>query len=212
MFRFKSILKASYSFPRFPRREDVDRSNSTRLNRLSEESRTYTAIDSGAVDGPQREKLLSNFMAPPTLVLRVKAQVCIRGSDYFGDAYDWQSQVMLIKNIDENLVNGSMGRVVRFCDPATYGDHEDPSRTASNSKPISSSSKPAPTAKVSQLLPVVEFVMPNGSHKEMLVIPESFKVELPNGEIQAARSQVSLIYLTATVTIDDICKFHPSCR
>jgi len=35
--------------------------------------------------------------------------------------------------------------------------------------------------------------MPNGGHKEMLVLPENFKVELPNGEIQASRTQLPLI-------------------
>lgn len=101
---------------------------------------------------------------------------------------------MLIKNIDENLVNGSMGRVVRFCDPSTYGmdNEQDASKNASSSKPGTSSvSGSASTVKVAQLLPIVEFVMPNGGHKEMLVIPESFKVELPNGEVQACRTQVS---------------------
>jgi ATP-dependent DNA helicase PIF1 len=28
------------------------------------------------------------------------------------------AQVMLIKNVDETLVNGTMGRVLRFTDPA----------------------------------------------------------------------------------------------
>jgi hypothetical protein len=60
----------------FPRREDVDRSNSTRLNRLlGEEEMPYRAIDGGTADPQQREKLLSNFMAPQLLVLRVGAQV-----------------------------------------------------------------------------------------------------------------------------------------
>ncbi|KAF5387400.1 hypothetical protein D9757_005787 [Collybiopsis confluens] len=160
----------------FPRREEVDRSNQTRLNRLTDDARTFTAIDGGAVDGPQREKLLGNFMAPQTLVLRVEAQV------------------MLIKNIDETLVNGSMGRIIRFADPNTYmQEGEIPPTTTTLSKPSSSTSKPGANARPTQFLPVVEFILPNGQHKEMLVMPENFKVELPSGEVQASRTQLPLI-------------------
>lgn len=99
---------------------------------------------------------------------------------------------MLIKNIDENLVNGSMGRVVRFCDPATYSSEVE--QDVGGPKPASSSaSELAKTTRMTQLLPVVQFAMPNGLQKEMLVTPESFKVELPNGEVQACRTQVSRI-------------------
>ena len=42
----------------------------------------------------------------------------------------------------------------------------------------------------SKRYPVVEFITPHGT-REMLVMPDTFKVELPNGEIQASRTQVS---------------------
>ncbi|KAJ3822126.1 hypothetical protein F5880DRAFT_721937 [Lentinula raphanica] len=133
-------------------------------------------------------------MAPPALTLRVNAQVSFRFSYYLCTTFMSVLKVMLIKNVDENLVNGSMGRVVRFCDAATYAENDTSLQASSSSlsKPASSS-KSAPTAQIKQLLPVVEFSMPNGGRKEMLVGPDSFKVELPNGEIQAARSQVSLL-------------------
>jgi ATP-dependent DNA helicase PIF1 len=54
----------------------------------------YEAVDSG--DPNVREKLLQNMMAPKAIDLKKGAQV------------------MLIKNIDETLVNGSLGRVVGF--------------------------------------------------------------------------------------------------
>ncbi|KAJ7864044.1 hypothetical protein B0H13DRAFT_1088533 [Mycena leptocephala] len=74
----------------FPRREDVDRSNSTRINRLQTPMHTFRAIDGGQVqDQTQREKMLGNFMAVPMLTLRQDAQV------------------MLIKNLDETLVTGA---------------------------------------------------------------------------------------------------------
>src|SRR6266545_8038927 len=88
---------------RFPRREDVEKSNTGRMQKLETVGDHFTALDGGSLQDPmQREKLLSNFMAPRLLHLRVDAQV------------------MLIKNLDDTLVNGSMGRIVRFVDPAIY--------------------------------------------------------------------------------------------
>ena len=39
---------------------------------------------------------------------------------------------------------------------------------------------------------LVEFRVPRGTRK-LLVMPESFKVELPNGEVQVSRTQLPLI-------------------
>ncbi|KDQ61420.1 hypothetical protein JAAARDRAFT_54792 [Jaapia argillacea MUCL 33604] len=168
----------------FPRREDVDRSNTTRLSRLPTQSQTFFASDTGQIEGPQREKMLANFMAPSQLTLRV------------------DSQVMLIKNVDETLVNGSMGKVVRFVDPATYGTESDMDgevdeigggdgkggKAGSGGKV---EKKPAGSGK---LLPIVDFVIPGRREtRRVLVTPESWKVELPNGDVQVARSQLPLI-------------------
>ena len=46
--------------------------------------------------------MLANFMAPQVLKLRINAQV------------------MLIKNVDETLVNGSVGKVIAFHDQSTW--------------------------------------------------------------------------------------------
>ena len=119
-------------------------------------------------DQNQRDKVLANFMAPKTLGLRIDAQV------------------MLIKNIDEHLVNGSMGKVVRFMDPALYGVDELPEGAASGS---GSGKKSAVGGGL--LYPLVEFSTPGGYKREMLVTNETWKVELPNGEVQVSRSQVS---------------------
>lgn len=170
---------------RFPRREDVERSNNTRLTHLTDAPMKYKANDSGTIqDVTQREKILSNFMAPVLLVLRKDAQV------------------MLIKNMDETLVNGSMGRVIRFVDPAVYGTEADeeggalasittsapPSRSGSSAPPVKK-----PVVGASQPYPVVEFLLPHGGKRQIMVTPESFKVELPSGEIQASRTQFPLI-------------------
>ncbi|WWC72652.1 uncharacterized protein I206_106616 [Kwoniella pini CBS 10737] len=171
----------------FPRREDVDRSNSTRLNQLNTDGYSYTSADGGVISDPvQKEKLLANFMAPKFLELKVDAQV------------------MLIKNMDETLVNGSMGRVVGFCHKPFYttdttgkwapdADLEDLDeeerykrqklRDTFQEKVASGTVKPSP---------VVRFNVPGGT-RDLLVEAEPFKVELPNGEVQASRTQLPLI-------------------
>lgn len=106
---------------------------------------------------------------------------------------------MLIKNMDETLVNGSMGRVVRFVDPAIYNtehDIEGPVGRAAASAAGGGPSAPA-SKKGSAIvgggngLPVVEFSLPHGGRREILVQQESWKVELPNGDVQVSRNQVS---------------------
>lgn len=64
------------TFHRFPRREDVDRSNAGRLGGLDTETKVFQAIDGGPLAAlDSGKKLLSNFMAPEKLVLRKNAQV-----------------------------------------------------------------------------------------------------------------------------------------
>ncbi|WVF67909.1 hypothetical protein IAT40_002671 [Kwoniella sp. CBS 6097] len=170
----------------FPRREDVDKSNSTRLRQLNTDGYSYAAVDGGAVTDPvQREKLLANFMAPGFLELKIDAQV------------------MLIKNVDESLVNGSMGKVIGFdwkgnnfdssgrWDPdAVYLGMDEEEKYKQKKleealrEKISSGAKP---------WPVVRFNIPGGGTRDMFVEPDQFKAELPNGEVQASRSQLPLI-------------------
>ncbi len=45
--------------------------------------------------------------------------------------------------------------------------------------------------------PLVRFPIPGtNQNREMLVQPETWKVELPSGEVQASRSQVSITMVT----------------
>jgi ATP-dependent DNA helicase PIF1 len=171
----------------FPRREDVDRANKTRLEALNTEGWSYTSTDGGTLTDPaQRDKVLSNMMASQLIELKIDAQV------------------MLIKNVDETLVNGSMGRVIGFCHKALYVietngrwkgedgafeglDEEEREKREKiaemlRSKTVSGGSKP---------LPVVRFKVPGGGQRDMLVEQDSFKNELPNGEVQVSRNQVS---------------------
>ncbi|OBZ77024.1 ATP-dependent DNA helicase pfh1 [Grifola frondosa] len=71
----------------YPLRGQVERANNTRLAALPGPVFTYAARDTGT-----NQKVLENIVAPARLVLKPDAQV------------------MLVKNVDEHLVNGSVGR------------------------------------------------------------------------------------------------------
>lgn len=186
-----SIAGDENSFPlirySFPRREDVERANENRIKCLPGDTNTYNATD-----GPQcsdlqaqsRDKILAMMMAPPQIVLRLNAQV------------------MLIKNIDETLVNGSMGKVIGFVQKHLYVENSEGKWQGTELKEDSmlseeeeAFSKPKMKKLVansgSKPLPVVQFRVPGGT-RDMLVEMDVFKSELPNGEIAAQRVQVSV--------------------
>jgi ATP-dependent DNA helicase PIF1 len=151
----------------FPRRQEVERSNVTRMSSLQTEKHIYQATDGGVLEVPeQREKMLDNFMAAKMVELRVGAQV------------------MLIKNVDELLVNGSMGTVKRFVDPAAHVAEGDGAKDESGA--------PKKKAAPGVVWPLVQFSTPKGV-VELMVEPATWKVELPNGEVQVSRTQLPLI-------------------
>lgn len=84
----------------FPLRTEVDRANAARMAALPGPSFTYEARDSGAAQPDRRAKLLEAMVAVKNLELKANAQV------------------MLIKNVDESLVNGSVGKVLGFYSPS----------------------------------------------------------------------------------------------
>ena len=169
----------------FPTRNQVETANKTRLERLPGETMTYDAVDGGDQKVPPeiRAKLLSNMMAPQQLKLKIGAQV------------------MLIKNLDESLVNGSLGKVVAFSDERTHelqgigefgSDGEDSMAKAKRKlKTFGRDGSPGPASD--RKWPVVQFTSTSGVPRTMLLQPEEWKVELPNGEIQAKRTQLPLI-------------------
>lgn len=162
----------------FPRREDVERANGTRMRTLHTETHEYTASHGGKLFGTEQgEKLLANFMAPDKLTLKVGAQV------------------MLIKNMDELNVNGSMGTIVEFVEPNQFlQNHDDPYvvNTKPGSKPnsVAAAKEPKKSAAMGIKWPVVEFTNPK---RRLLIQPEAWKVELPDGEVQVSRTQLPLI-------------------
>jgi ATP-dependent DNA helicase PIF1 len=123
----------------------------------------YQASDGGTMqDVMQRDKLINNSMYPKVLELKVG------------------SQVMLIKNTDEMLVNGSLGRVIKFETTRNYagGSTDDNKENAGKKKP-----------KDERSYPIVRFET-RSTFREIMVMPETWKSELPSGEVQASRTQV----------------------
>ncbi|CAO1638299.1 unnamed protein product [Parajaminaea phylloscopi] len=214
----------------FPHREDVDRANMSRLAGLKVSGQTYEAKDGGELPRDQRDKILSQFMAPPKIFLKVGAQV------------------MLIKNTDETLVNGSVGKVVAFLTPSEHRlallalpnlYHDEhlqklPAlqeswsfREASPEKGAiaggggaasrgdgmeASKRKQLGPAALTTKWPLVRFTTPNGGHRTELVKPEEWKNELPNGEVQASRVQLPLILAWAMSIHKSQGQTMPCCR
>ncbi|TFY58561.1 hypothetical protein EVJ58_g6338 [Rhodofomes roseus] len=99
----------------YPLRSQVENSNNGRLAKLPGPIREYAARDSGS-----HPKILEQMVAPARLVLKPDAQV------------------MLVKNVDERLVNGCVGRVLGFFGVGVCSA----SVTAPESQGSSSSMKP----------------------------------------------------------------------
>ncbi|KKZ66471.1 hypothetical protein EMCG_07806 [[Emmonsia] crescens] len=170
----------------FPTRSEVENANSARMSRLSGETMVFTAVDGGTMQNEaQRSQLLADCVAH-TIHLKKGAQV------------------MLIKNMDETLVNGSLGKVVAFMDEARFDYYSktdenfagDPANDDHNAQAInklkSYENKPGSVSAKGKW-PVVCFVQPDGTERHLLCQPETWKIELPNGEIKAQRTQVPLI-------------------
>lgn len=187
----------------FPTRAEVERANNSRMARLKGQIREFRAEDTGTVDDQTREKILSNCMAPKTLQLKKGAQV------------------MLIKNTDDQLVNGSLGIVAGFMDERVHtfcleqGGENEVAKMCEQGGSLRDSPWPEEMlegsdggrrkkmrlllmqqeSSTAKCYPVVCFRTPGpGKHDTYrLVQPESWKTELPNGEVQACRRQVPLI-------------------
>ena len=157
---------------------------------LSGEAMEFHALDSGSADPSAREKLLAQFMAQPLLKLKKGAQV------------------MLIKNIDSSLVNGSLGIVQAFMDENCFNvytrDEEaylqaqkpdggsDDENNAKARKKITAALYKNNTS-LGRKWPLVRFSLPDGTSRDLLCQPEDWKTEAPGGELLAKRIQVPLI-------------------
>ncbi|KFX99163.1 hypothetical protein V490_01914 [Pseudogymnoascus sp. VKM F-3557] len=175
----------------FPTRNEVENSNFMKMRQLKGSGKLYLAEDTGTVRDPQQlERLCQNFMAPKKLELKKHAQV------------------MLIKNMDDNLVNGSIGKVIGFMNEKTFevyegvdldplddagsdGDEHDATREAK--RRVRGMMNKDLIADTGKEYPLVRFFAADGTSRDLLCQPEDWKVELPNGEVQAQRRQIPLI-------------------
>lgn len=77
------------------------------MRNLEGEVKIFEAKDSGSIaEKSFRDKLLANCMAVECLTLKKGAQV------------------MLIKNIDETLVNGSLGQIIGFMSEQAFDNYQ----------------------------------------------------------------------------------------
>lgn len=79
----------------FPTREEVKNANNKRLQAINATAKVYDAVDSVLYENDA--KLLDNLMCEKRLVIKPNAQV------------------MYLKNREDSIVNGSIGKVVFFC-------------------------------------------------------------------------------------------------
>jgi ATP-dependent DNA helicase PIF1 len=168
----------------FSTRREVDEANRQRLGQLPTPPWVFDATDGGSVEKGFRDKLLANVMAPSTITLKTGAQV------------------MLIKNYDDTLVNGSLGKVIGFMTTNEFSSYHDDDEAYLASQSVGAE-VPDHKQTIAELatktkgsanrFPVVRFAIADGTTRDMLCHQEQWSVEQPNGEIQASRSQVPLI-------------------
>lgn len=173
-------------------RHDVDRANQNRLRALPGEETVFKAEDNVTNLHPGADKkentYLKNFMAVEQLVLKVGAQV------------------MLIKNLDTTLVNGTVGTVVGFgVQELQESDDEDgeewklgqhgeqvrsikPELSAVDARKKQKIVEQIASGKL-ELGPVVDWQTPLGIERKIMV-REEFKVEDQAGNKLASRKQV----------------------
>lgn len=184
----------------FPLREQVDSANRQRLAALDGEEVTFRSADDGEETGEKLRKTLENVMAPATLTLKIGAQV------------------MLLKNMDNGLVNGSVGKVIAFKSKSEMIDDEDEDEEWNTSfaktkaalqgfarEPSAALSakgdddgaedgkkpvKKARNAAYDEKCPVVEWKMPGGGVLVMRMSREEFVVEDVGNKVKARRRQV----------------------
>ena len=152
---------------------------------------TFDAVDTGISDLAARNKILANFMAPESITLKKGAQV------------------MLIKNMDSQLVNGSLGKILSFMDENTFNVYKDDEETFLRAQEPAGGSddveKSAARDKIQKMRyqgkadaiprywPMVRFSLPDGSYRDLLCQPEEWKTENQQNEIIAKRAQIPLI-------------------
>jgi ATP-dependent DNA helicase PIF1 len=165
----------------FPTRQEVDRANTVRMQQLHGKPFSFEARDGGTViNKEQRDRLLQSCMVPEVVHLKKGAQV------------------MLVKNLDDSLVNGSLGKVTGFMTEAMFDLYKEDEEaflegsTSENAVKVEMA-KSTLGLSTAQVFPLVRFTLADGTTRDLLCKREDWKIELPNGEVQASRSQIPLI-------------------
>lgn len=168
----------------FPLRAEVDRANASRMAALPGPTHKFESRDTGPAPPEKRRRLLENLAVVGTLVLKRDAQV------------------MLVKNVSETLVNGSVGRVVDFCeDPAASQQQQQQHKQQQKKTDVGGGQK--------ELFPLVEFSTFKGKETK-LVKSEEFRVEDGEGNLLARRIQVSQPFFLITLPLGESYKSNMS--
>lgn len=157
-------------------RNEVERANQARLSALPGDAIVYDAADWTPFPDA-KNTYLENFMAPKKIVLKIGAQV------------------MLIKNLDLELVNGTVGKVIGF-GPAD--EEEEDQDELSKDKKLAGLPAANTSNSADMTAPKIAWSTPNGITIKTMV-KEDFKVEDVKGVLQAKRSQVSHLRLFRAV-------------
>jgi hypothetical protein len=143
----------------------VDAANVDRLHRLTGPLHRYTALDYGD------QSKLNACMAPTELEIKL------------------DSQVMLIKNLTRELVNGSTGIVIGFTNEGDFqSERKIRSRLLDKEKdrrsPLTGRKEPIPLPD--EVYPIVRFV--NG--EEVVIQPEKWEIEIPGKQCESVTSSI----------------------
>ncbi|KAF5384756.1 hypothetical protein D9757_006264 [Collybiopsis confluens] len=172
----------------YPRREQVDHANRTRLAELSGEMHSYVAMDIPGTDSDGKQvtlehmgRLLDRLVVPKFIHLKVGAQVML--------------------NLHQgSLVNGSVGVVTTFLTrkaakkrgisaARVESGQNEPFHQPYAAEEDEEKEEESNEASKARLWPVIQFT--NG--KELFFIPLDFTVNTPLGTMEARREQVPLI-------------------
>lgn len=98
----------------------------------------------------------------------------------------------MIKNIDEQLVNGTVGKVIDFMTEAEWQEsHMMRGAQFEENPEEKEKEKEKPRKQAGKKLPVVEWkIVGSKNHRVDLVMEETFKVEGADGRVEASRTQV----------------------
>jgi ATP-dependent DNA helicase PIF1 len=149
-------------------RAKTDYHNQARLSEIDSENITFTADDTYGKSSKSAISTLEQCPVPAALEIKVGAQV------------------MLVKNLTKDLVNGTVGVVTKFTKPINLSDTQKES-FANYSLDLES-------------IPIVRFTLADGRVFTRPMSRQVWETKLPGGELVASRCQIPLI-LAWAVTI-----------